>query len=155
MAFFYGLEYDPVIAADFLAKLTLQHQHSHIPIYKSKVAPRPNYTPLKVVTDAFSGMPKKYAARRDGWTWELLRDVAHRPATAALLRKFADLFSSGSLPENLWSYLASVLMYPFHKKLPEDRSPSKPTLRHGTVGFVLAHFGYKVMVKMNRVMVAE
>jgi hypothetical protein len=65
-AFSYGLESDPVIAAGFLAKLTLHHRHSHIPIYDSKVAPRPNYIPLKAVTDAFSGMSKKPAAHRDG-----------------------------------------------------------------------------------------
>jgi hypothetical protein len=149
------MESDPVIAADFLAKLTLQHRHSNIPIYDSKVAPRPNRIPLKAARDAFSGMPKKFATHRDVWTWELLRDDAQRPTTAALFRKFAKLFSNGALSDNLWSYMASVLMYPFHKKLPEDRSPSKPTLCRVTVGSILTRFGCKVMVKMNRVMVAE
>jgi len=95
--FSYGMEYDPVIAADFLAKLTLHHQDSQIPIYDSKVVPRSNCIPLKAGTNAFSGMPKNSAADRDGWTWELPRDVAERPTTAALLRKFAELFSNGAL----------------------------------------------------------
>jgi len=59
LAFSYGLESDPVVAAEFVAKITLQHRHSHIQIYESKVAPLPNGIPLKSVTDAFSGMPKK------------------------------------------------------------------------------------------------
>jgi len=72
---------------------------------------------LKAVTDAFSGMPKKSVAHRDGWTWELLRDAAQTPSTEALLRKFGERFSNGTLPEILWAYLASALLYPFHKKL--------------------------------------
>ena len=31
-------------------------------------------------------------------------------------------FSNGALPVNLWAYLASALMYPFHKKLQEERT---------------------------------
>ncbi len=69
MAFSYGLEYDLVVAAEFLAKLTLQQRHSHILVYESKVAPRPNNIPLKSVTDTFSGLPKKSASHREGWTW--------------------------------------------------------------------------------------
>ena len=68
LAFSYGLESDPMVAAEFLAKLTLQRRHSHIPVYDSKVAPRSNRIPLKPVTDAFSGMPEKSAAHRDWWT---------------------------------------------------------------------------------------
>ena len=43
----------------------------------------------------------------------------------------------------------------FHKKLPKERTPTKPILRLVTVGFVLTRFGYKVMVKMDKVYVAE
>ena len=43
-------------------------------------------------------MPKKHASHRDGWTWELLRDAAGRPSTAALLNKFVEHFSNGPLP---------------------------------------------------------
>jgi hypothetical protein len=66
LAFSYGMESDSVVAAEFLAKLTLHQRHSHIPVYESKVVPRPNNIPLKSVTDAFSGMPKKSAAHKDG-----------------------------------------------------------------------------------------
>ena len=98
------------------------------------------------MTNAFSGMPKKSLAHKDGCTGELMRDDAQRPVTVALLRKIAELFSKGALPENLGSYLASVLMYPFHKKLPVDKSPSKPTLCHVTVGSMLTLIAFKVMV---------
>jgi hypothetical protein len=100
-------------------------------------------------------MPKKSTAHRDGWAWELLRDAAEKHATVILLRKFAKNLYNGALPKNLWSYLASVLMYPFHKKLPEERNPAKPTLRPMTVTSVLTRIGCRVMVKMKRVMVAE
>jgi len=100
-------------------------------------------------------MPKKSAAHRDGWTWELLRDAAQTPSTAALLRKFAEHSSNGALPQNMWAYLASAMMYPFHKKLPEDRTlVTDPALRPVTVGSVLTRFGCRVMVRMNRVAVA-
>ncbi len=64
--FSYGLESEPLVAAEFLAKLTLQQKQSHNPVYESKVAPRPNRIPLKSVIDAFSGMPKESVAHRDG-----------------------------------------------------------------------------------------
>jgi hypothetical protein len=51
--------------------------------------------------------------------------------------------------------MASVLMYSLIKKLPEDKSPSKPSLRFVTVGSVLIRFGCIVMVKINRVMVLK
>ncbi len=77
LAFSYGLETDPGIAAKFMAKLTLKARHSHIPTHVSKVKLPRNCIPLKVVTEAFSGIPKKSAAlHRDGWTWELLRNTA-------------------------------------------------------------------------------
>ncbi len=69
-------------------------------------------------------MPKQSAAHRDGWPWELLRDAASRPSTAYLLRQFSALFSNGALPWSLWTYLASALMYYFHKKLQEERIAS-------------------------------
>jgi hypothetical protein len=51
--------------------------------------------------------------------------------------------------------MASALLYPFHKKLPKERtSATDPTLRPVTVGSVLTRFGCKVMVRMNRVAVA-
>jgi len=110
--------------------------------------------PLKAITDAFSGMPKKLASHRDGWTWELLKDVAQTPSTAALLRKFVERFSNGALPQDLWAYLASALLYPFHKKLPEERtSITDPALRPATVGSVLTRFICRVMVRMNRLAV--
>jgi hypothetical protein len=68
IAFSFGLESDPIVAAEFLAKLTLQKRHDHIPIYVSKVTPAPSHIPLKSVSDAFSGMPKRSAAHTDGWT---------------------------------------------------------------------------------------
>jgi hypothetical protein len=76
LAFSYGLESDPEIAGKFLAKLILKKRHAHILAHVPKVKPPMNCIPLKSVTDAFSGMPKKSDARRYGWMWELLRDVA-------------------------------------------------------------------------------
>jgi hypothetical protein len=122
LAFSHGLENDHEIAAKLLANLAMGARHSHIVSY---VKPPKNCNPLKAITDAFSGMPKKSAAHRDGWTWELLKDAAQTPSTAALLRKFAERFSNGALPEDLWAYLASALLYPFHKKLPEERTSIK------------------------------
>ena len=156
LAFSYGLEFELAAAAEFLAKLTFQERHSHIPIYESKVAPRPNNIPPKSVTDAFSCMPKKSVAHNDGWTCELLTYAAQNPATTTFLRKFAELFSNEALPYTCGpTWPLSFLMYPFNKKLPEDRSLAKPTLRPVTVGFVQTRFGCRVMVKMNTVYVAE
>ena len=99
-------------------------------------------------------MPKKSAAHRDGWIWELLRDAAHRPSTASHLRKFTELFSNGALPKNLWTYLESALMYPFHKLMLEDRvDPKDPALRPVTVGSVLTRFNCKVLVRMHMMVV--
>jgi hypothetical protein len=99
LAFLYGL--DPVIAAKFLSKLTLKKKHDHIPEFVSKFKLVWNNIPLKAVTDVFSGMPKISAAHRDGWTWELVTDAAQTPSTAALLRKFAEHFSNGALPQDM------------------------------------------------------
>ena len=86
---------------------------------------------------------------------KLLRDAAQRPSTASHLRKFSELFSNGALPKNRRSYMASTLMYPFHKLMLEDRiDPKDPALRLVTVGSVLTRFECMVFVKMNRIAVA-
>ena len=54
------------VASKLISKLTLKARHAHIPVYVPKVKPLPNRIPLKVVIDAFSGMPKKLAAHMDG-----------------------------------------------------------------------------------------
>ncbi len=47
-------------------------------------------------------------------------------------------------------------MYPFHKLLPEERNAmTDPALRHVTVGFDITRFGCRIMVRMNRLAVAE
>ena len=66
LAFSYGLETDPEIAARFLAKLTLKARHAHIQVHVPKVKPPRNCIPVKAVTDDFSGLPNKSAAHRDG-----------------------------------------------------------------------------------------
>jgi len=138
----YGIEPEPEVASKFLSKLTLKARHTYNHVHVPKVEPPAICIPQKAVTDAFSGMPKKSAAHRDGWTWELMQDAAQTPSTADLLRKFAELFSNGALPPVLWAYLASTLLYPFHKKLHEDKSPvGDPALRPVTVGLVLTRFG--------------
>jgi hypothetical protein len=103
LAFSYGLDSDPGIAAKFLTKLTLKEKYMHIPEHVSKVKPPANRIPLKAVTHAFSGMPKKSAAHRDGWTLELPRFATQPPLSASLLRKYAECFSNGTLPRELWA----------------------------------------------------
>ena len=138
LAFSYDLETDLAIATKILSKLTLKDKHTHIPAYVLKVKPPTSRMPMKVVTDAFSGMPKKSVAHRGGWTWELLKEATHTPSTATLRRIFAERFSNGAMSTDLWAYLASALLYPFHKKLPEERtSIVDPALRPLTVGSVL------------------
>jgi hypothetical protein len=149
------LEADPEVAASFLAKLTLQAKHSHVPLHPSSPKPAKNSILLTSITEAFSKMPKKSASYRDGWTWEFLRDATQRPSIASHLRKFTELFSNGALPKNLRTYMASALMYPFHKFMPEDRvDPKDPALRPVIVGSVLTRFGCRVLVRMNRMAVA-
>ena len=53
LAFSYGLESDPVIAAKILSQLTLKQKHDHIPSFVARVKPTRNCTPLKAVTEAF------------------------------------------------------------------------------------------------------
>ena len=55
----------------------------------------------------------------------------------------------------MWAYLASALLYPFHKNLPEERtSVTDPALRPVTMGSVLTRFGCGVMVRMDKLAVA-
>jgi hypothetical protein len=155
VAFTYGVEADPEVVTSFLSKLTLQARHSHVPLHPSSLKPAKNSIPLIAIAEAFSKMPKKLAAHRDGWTWELLRDAVERPSTASHLRKFTELFSNGALPKNLWTYLAYALMYPFHKFMLEERTdPKDPALRPVNVGSVLTRFGCRVLVRMHRLAVA-
>jgi len=71
LAFSYGTESDPTVAATFMSKLTRTIPHTHVPLppssYKTILVP----IPIKTVTYAFTSMPKKYAPYRDGWTWRL------------------------------------------------------------------------------------
>ena len=106
MAFTYGIEADPEVSASFLAKLTLQARHSHVPSHPSSLKSAKNSIPLFAIPEVFSKMPKKSAARRDDWTWDLLRDAAQRPSTASHLRKFTELNSNGALPKNHRTYIA-------------------------------------------------
>jgi hypothetical protein len=76
VAFTYGVEADPVVVASFLSMPTLKERHSHVPLHPSSLKPAKNSIPLTIVAATFSKMPKKSAAHRDGWTWELLRDAA-------------------------------------------------------------------------------
>jgi hypothetical protein len=71
-----------------MAKLTRTIPHAHVPLPPSsyKIAFVP--IPIKAVTNAFTGMPKKSATHRDGWKWELFRDMANHPKTSRLLRTF-------------------------------------------------------------------
>jgi hypothetical protein len=80
VAFTYGIEADPEVAATFLAKLTLRARQSNVPLQPSSLKPAKNSIPLFAVSDAFSKMPKKSAAHKDGWTWELRRDAANLEA---------------------------------------------------------------------------
>ena len=138
VAFTYGLETEPEVAAKFLKKLTLHARHPHIAPHTSTIKPAKNHIFSKALTDAFSGMPKQSAAHRDGWTWEL----PSIPSTTALLQKIAEHFSNGALPKGLWTYLASALIYPFHKLLQEERiSITDLSPCPITVGSVITRFG--------------
>ena len=76
VAFTNGVEADPEVAPTFLAKLTLQARQTHVPLHPSSPKPAKISIPLTIVAEAFSKMPKKSAAHRDGWTWELIHDAA-------------------------------------------------------------------------------
>jgi hypothetical protein len=73
-----------------------------------------------------------------------------------LIQIYIEHFANGGLPKNLWAYLASVLMYLFHKKLPEERLIlSKHGIQLVMLGSVLARFSYRVVVRMKRMAVAK
>jgi len=155
MAFTYGIEADPEVAASFLTKMTLRARHYHVPLHPSSLKPAKNSIPMTAVAEAFSKISKNVSAHRDGWISELLRDAAQRPSIASHLRKFTELFSTGALPKNLWYYLSPALMYPFHKLMLEDRiDPKDPTLRPVTVRSVWTRFGCMVLIMMNMMAVA-
>jgi hypothetical protein len=156
LAFSYGYESDPAVATTFLAKITRATLHTHVPppplTYSSAFVP----IPLKAVTDAFTGIPKKSAPHRDGWTWELFRDMAGRPSTADLLRRFVELFANGSLPKPLWRFLSSAIMIPFHKLSRLERLLfTDPRLRPITIGALLCRFSVRAVLRMKRKGIAE
>jgi hypothetical protein len=66
LAFSYDLESDPEVASKFLSKLTLKARHAHIHAHVPKIKPPTKCIPMKAITDAFAGMPKKLAAHKDG-----------------------------------------------------------------------------------------
>ena len=101
VAFTYGLETDPGIAAKCMKKLTLQARHPHIAPHIYNIKSEKNLISSKALTASFLGMPIQFAAHKDGWTWELLRDAASRPYSDALLRRFAEYFSNRALPKDL------------------------------------------------------
>jgi hypothetical protein len=156
LAFSFGTERDPVVAATFLAKLTRSTLHTHVPAPPTAYATAFVPIPLKTITDAFTGMPKKSAPHRDGWTWELFRDMVGRQSTAGLLRKFVELFVNGSLPKDLWRFLSSALMIPFHKLSQFERLlRSDPCLRPITIGALLCRFSIRATLRMKRKEFAE
>jgi len=57
VAFTFGLETYPEVAAKLLKKPTLQARHNHITPHSSIVKPAKNLIPAKVVSKAFSGLP--------------------------------------------------------------------------------------------------
>ena len=93
------MERNPNVAATFLSKLTLKNRHAHTLPYIPKINPVVKCIPIKVVTYAFFGMPKKSAGHIDGWTWELLRDAAQTDSMAILPRRCVEHFSNGNLPK--------------------------------------------------------
>ncbi len=116
IAFSFGREKEPKVAAKILNNLMLQERHSHIQIYELKVRPPASCIQLKDGTNDFSEMPiKKSAAHHDGWTWKLLWDATQAPATMTLHRKFAEYFSNRECTKHIWAYMPSALMYSFRK----------------------------------------
>jgi hypothetical protein len=156
LAFSYGTESDPIVAATFLAKLTRSTLYQHVQAppstYKSAFVP----ISLKAVIDAFTRMPKKSAPHREGWTWELIRDMAGRPSTSGLLRNFGELFVNGDLPKPLWKFLSSAIMIPFHKLAQmERRLLADPRLRPITIGAMLTRFSARSVIRMKRKGIVE
>jgi hypothetical protein len=84
-------------------------------------------------------LAKKKAPHRDGWTWELFKDIASRPKIAKILRSFVELFVNGKLPKPLWKFLSTAIMVPFHKHALVERDLLKdPRLRPIIIGALLA-----------------
>jgi hypothetical protein len=137
LAFFYVKESDPIVVATFLVNLTRTVPHTHVPLPSSSY--KTTFVPIliKVVTDAFTCMPNKSAPHKDGWAWELFRDMVGRLKIAELLRVFIELFVDGKLPKPLRKFLSTTIMIPFHKLallretssriLVYARSPSVPS----------------------------
>jgi len=65
LVFSYGTESDPVVAATFLAKLTMTTTHTHVSAPPSFFKTPFMSIPIKVIANAFTGMPKKSAPHRD------------------------------------------------------------------------------------------
>jgi hypothetical protein len=68
VAFTYGMETDPEVAAKVLSRLNRSERHTHITPHVSTVIPAKDRIHVLAVTEAFTRMPKKSAAHRDGWT---------------------------------------------------------------------------------------
>jgi hypothetical protein len=101
-------------------------------------------------------MPKKSAPHRDGWIWELFKDMARRSLTTGLLRKFVEVFTNGLLPRPLWKSLSSAIMIPFHKMNQMERILlTDQRLRPIMIGALLTHFSVRVILQMKRKGIAE
>ena len=154
IAFSYGTESDPAVVATFLTKLTRSSPHTHVPsplyAFKSLFVP----IPIKAVSYAFAGMPKKSAPMRDEWTWELFKDAASHTSTASLLRKFVELFLNGLHPKPLWMFLSSAIMIPFHKIAQMERLLD-PSLCPITIGAMLTRFSVRTVLRMHRKGIVE
>jgi hypothetical protein len=149
LAFSYGIESDPIIAANFLSKLTRATLHSPVPAPPSTCKPTFFLIPLKAVTTA--GMPKKSAPHRDGWTLELFMGMDGRSSTVGLLRKFIELFANGLLPRPLWKFLSSAIIIPFHKLAQMERLLlTDRRLRPITIGAMLTRFYVRSVLRIKR-----
>ncbi len=101
-------------------------------------------------------MPKKPAPHRDGWTWELFKDMASRPKNAELLRTFVEMFANGKLPKPLKKFMSSAIMIPFHKLALIERDLLKdPLLRPITIGALLCKLSVRTVLRMKRKGIAD
>ncbi len=140
----------------FLAKLTRSTLHTHVPAPPSSYKTTSVPIPLNAITNAFTGMPKKSAPHRDGWIWELFRDVVGRETTSSSRRKFVELFVNGSLPKVLCRFLSSTIMIPFHKLSQLERLMLLDlSLRPITIGALLCRFSIRTTPIMKRKEFAE
>ncbi len=158
MAFSYGTESDPIVAATFLAKLTRTVPHTHVPMPPSSFKTAFLPVPIKAVTYAFThtGMPKKSAPHKDGLTWELFRGMANRPKIDDLPRKFVELFANGKLPKPLWKFLSTTNITLFHKLAQAERDLLKdPRLRPIIIGALLCRFSVHTVLRIHRKGIVE